>query len=87
LAAAAEVAAAVDRRVNQAYQPGPYGGPIAATGLADHYLGMVDADHQSPGRSGGHGGDGHAGTAPELDDTVGRLDVQKLHRPPAARHV
>src|SRR5207244_1478623 len=73
--------------VNQAYPSGPYGGPIAAAGLADHYLRMVDADHQSPGRPGGEGGDGHARTAAEFDDAVGRLDVEKLHRPAVARHV
>ena len=58
-----------------------------AAGLADHYLRMVDADHQSPDRSGGEGGDSHARTAAEFDDAVGRLDVQKLHRPAVARHV
>ena len=78
---------ALDRRANQAYPSGPYGGPIAAAGLADHYLRVVDADHQSPDRSGGEGGDGHARTAAEFDDAVGRLDVEKLHRPAVARHV
>src|SRR5262245_60928216 len=48
---------------------------------------MVDADHQSPDRSGGQGGDGHARTAAEFDDTVSRVDVEKLHRPAVARHV
>ncbi len=47
---------------------GPYGAPIAAAGLADPYLGMVDADHQSPDRSGGEGGAG----APELIQTGSR---------------
>jgi DNA-binding transcriptional MerR regulator len=42
---------------------------------------MVDADHQSPDRSGGEGGEGHARTAAEFEDAVGRLDVEKLHRP------
>jgi hypothetical protein len=78
---------ALDRRVDQADPSGPYGGPIAAAGLADHYLRMVDADHQSPDRSGGEGGDGHARTAANFDDTVGRLDVEQLHRPAVARHV
>ncbi|MGH3615814.1 MAG: hypothetical protein ACRDRK_25115, partial [Pseudonocardia sp.] len=48
---------------------------------------MVDADHHSPDRSGGEGGEGHARTAAEFDDAVGRLDVEKLHRPAVARHV
>ena len=73
--------------MDQAYPSGPYGGPIAAAGLADHYLRMVDADHQPPDRSGGEGGDGHARTAAEFDDAVGRLDVEKLHRPAVTRHV
>jgi DNA-binding transcriptional MerR regulator len=73
--------------VNQAYPSGPYGGPVAAAGLADHDLRMVDTDDQSAVRSGGEGGDGHARTAAEFDDVVGRLDVEKLHRPAVARHV
>src|SRR5262249_26636987 len=78
---------ALDRRVNQAYPSGPYGGPVAAAGLADHYLRMVDADHQPLGRSGGEGGDGHARTAARLDGAAGRLGGAKLDRPAVARHV
>lgn len=29
-------------------RPAPYGGPVAATGLVDHHLRVVDADDQSP---------------------------------------
>jgi len=78
---------ALDRRVNQADPSSAHGGPVAAAGLADHDLRMVDADHQSPDRPGGEGRDGHARTAAQLDHAVGRLDVEKPHRPAVARHV
>jgi MerR HTH family regulatory protein len=68
--------------MDQAYPAGPDGGPIAVAGLADHHLRMVDTDHQSPDRSGGKGGDGPIRAAANFDDTLGRLDVEKLHRPP-----
>jgi hypothetical protein len=73
--------------VDQADPSGLYGGPVAATGLADHDLGMADADHQSPERSAGQGGDGHARTAAQFDDPVGRLDLEQLHRPAVAGQV